>query len=89
MIPTLLGIMLITFIVTQFVPGGPVDRLVAEIEGHGRAGGEAVSSSSSYRGGTGLDSERLQTLKELYGFDKPPIERFVSMMWNYLRFDLW
>jgi microcin C transport system permease protein len=88
MIPTLLGIMLITFTVTQFVPGGPVDRMVAEIEGHGQAGFEAVSGRSSYRGGTGLDNARVSELKELYGFDKPPLQRFVAMLWDYLRFDL-
>ena len=88
MVPTLFGIMLVTFVVTQFVPGGPVDRLVAEIEGQGQASGESASGSSSYRGGTGLDEDRLEALKELYGFDKPPVQRFFSMMGNYLRFDL-
>jgi len=88
MIPTLFGIMLVTFVVTQFVPGGPVDRLVAEIEGQGQASGESASGSSSYRGSTGLDQERLEELKELYGFDKPPVQRFFAMMGNYLRFDL-
>ena len=88
MIPTLFGIMLLTFVVTQFVPGGPVDKLVAEIEGQGQAGSESASGSSSYRGGAGLDEQRLEELKELYGFDKPPIQRFLTMMHNYLRFDL-
>lgn len=34
MIPTRFGIMLMTFIVTQFVPGGPVEKLPAEMQGH-------------------------------------------------------
>ena len=38
MIPTLFGIMLVTFVVTQFVPGGPVERMLAEIEGHSTTG---------------------------------------------------
>ena len=38
MIPTLFGVMLITFVVTQFVPGGPVERMMAQIEGRGAAG---------------------------------------------------
>ena len=55
MIPTLFGVMLITFVITQFVPGGPVDKLIAEIEGHGRGGGEVGASvSSMYRGSSGL-----------------------------------
>ena len=88
MIPTLFGIMLITFTVTQFVPGGPVERMVAEIEGQGQAGAEAAPSASAYRGDMGLDQERLDSLKKLYGFDQPPLTRFLKMMGNYLRFDL-
>ncbi|KAF0187444.1 MAG: ABC-type uncharacterized transport system permease [Desulfobulbaceae bacterium] len=88
MIPTLFGVMLITFTVTQFVPGGPVERLVAQIEGHGKDGGEVGSGASSiYRGDSGLDQEKVDRLKKLYGFDRPPLERFVRMMKDYLVFD--
>jgi microcin C transport system permease protein len=88
MIPTLFGVMLITFLVTQFVPGGPVEKLMAEMGGHGKGGEDAVAASSSlYRGGSGLDPERVAKLKELYGFDRPPGERFITMMKNYLVFD--
>jgi microcin C transport system permease protein len=88
MIPTLFGVMLITFAVTQFVPGGPVERLVAQIEGHGKGGGEVGAvTSSMYRGDSGLDHEKVAKLKELYGFDKPPLERFLRMMKDYLLFD--
>jgi microcin C transport system permease protein len=86
MVPTLFGIMLITFVVTQFVPGGPVDQMIALLEGHGGPGSE-VAGSSMYRGATGLDAERLDELKRLYGFDRPPVERFLGMMADYLRFD--
>ena len=89
MVPTIFGIMLVTFTVTQFVPGGPVERLIAQIEGHGNGSGEVRMSTSSnlYQGSKGLDQERLEKLKTLYGFDKPPVERFFSMMRNYLVFD--
>lgn len=89
MIPTLFGIMLITFIVTQFVPGGPVERMLAEIEGHSPGGGEVriTKSSDLYQGSRGLDEERVKKLKALYGFDKPPHIRFLAMMKNYLVFD--
>lgn len=88
MIPTLVGVMMITFTVTQFVPGGPVERLVAQIEGHGKGGGEVGAvTSSMYRGDSGLDQEKVDRLKELYGFNKPPIERFLHMMKDYLFFD--
>ncbi|HSO09912.1 MAG TPA: microcin ABC transporter permease, partial [Desulfoprunum sp.] len=88
MIPTLVGVMLVTFVVTQFVPGGPVERLIAEMEGHGKGGETAVVATSSlYRGGSGLDQERMVKLQQLYGFDKPPAQRFLLMMKNYLVFD--
>jgi microcin C transport system permease protein len=90
MIPTLFGIMLVTFIVTQFVPGGPVERLMAEIEGHAKTGGGEVrirTENAIYQGAQGLDSDRLAKIRKLYGFDRPPAERFLIMMKNYLRFD--
>ncbi|OGR00663.1 MAG: microcin ABC transporter permease [Deltaproteobacteria bacterium RIFOXYD12_FULL_50_9] len=91
MIPTIFGIMLVTFIVTQFVPGGPVERLLAQMQGNTGAGGGEVRmsnpTSNFYQGGKGLDEERRAKLKTLYGFDKPPLERFVVMLKNYLVFD--
>ncbi|MFH2122604.1 MAG: ABC transporter permease subunit [Pseudomonadota bacterium] len=88
MIPTLFGVMLITFTVTQFVPGGPVERLVAQIEGHGGGASEVGAvTSSMYRGDSGLDQQKVAKLKQLYGFDKPPLERFLAMMKDYLVFD--
>jgi len=86
MVPTLIGVMLITFTVTQFVPGGPIERMMAEIEGQSRLG-EAKSGNTLYQGDQGLDQDRVEQLKKLYGFDKPPVERFVEMMKNYLVFD--
>lgn len=86
MIPTLFGVMLLTFAVTQFVPGGPVEQLLSEMEGLSK-GGEIAGGSSLYQGDSGLDADRVQKLKELYGFDKPPLTRFITMMKNYLVFD--
>ncbi len=87
MIPTLFGVMLITFTVTQFVPGGPVEKIMAQIEGHGAAGEAASGGAGLYQGTEGLDEERVEQLRKLYGFDKPPIQRFFSMMGSYLVFD--
>lgn len=92
MIPTLFGVMAVTFLVIQFVPGGPVERMVSLLEnGHNLGGGEVAASTSvqtgSYRGSKGLDPEQVAQLRRLYGFDKPPMERFIAMMGNYLRFD--
>lgn len=91
MIPTLLGVMLVTFIVTQFVPGGPVEQLILQLQhdAGSKQGGEASGSSQRlYRGNAGLDQEKLNELKALYGFDKPAHERFINMIINYAQFDL-
>ncbi len=87
MIPTLFGVMLVTFVITQFVPGGPVERMITMLEN--QAGGEAGSGGGAglYRGNRGLDDQRLEQLKKLYGFDQPPLIRFLRMMRSYLVFD--
>ncbi len=87
MIPTLFGVMLITFTITQFVPGGPVEQLVAQLTGTDKMTEVGSTSSGLYRGAEGLDKERLEEIKALYGFDKPPTQRFFEMMKNYLFFD--
>ncbi len=88
MIPTLFGIMLITFVITQFVPGGPVEQLVSQLTGGDQAMEAGSTSTNIYRGADGIDEERLAEIKAMYGFDKPAIERFYIMMKNYITFDL-
>ena len=87
MIPTLFGVMLITFAVTQFVPGGPVEQLVSQLEGKSGTGEASAGTSGLYRGAHGLDPEQIAEINALYGFDKPVHERFISMMKNYLTFE--
>lgn len=88
MIPTLFGILLLTFVVIQFVPGGPVEMLIAKMQSHSEQAEVSVQPVQSvYRGGSGLDDARLSELQALYGFDKPALQRFGEMVWNYLRFD--
>ncbi len=87
MIPTLFGVMLITFSITQFVPGGPVEQLVAQLTGQDQMTEAGSTASELYRGAEGIDKQRLDEIKALYGFDKPASERFISMMTNYLTFD--
>ena len=91
MIPTLFGILLITFVVIQFVPGGPVEQMVAQFQGF-EAGGEGGAgpgaAAGGYRGRQGVDAVRLEEIKKLYGFDKPAPERFVQMIGQFARFDL-
>jgi len=94
MIPTLFGILLITFVVIQFVPGGPVEQMVAQLQGRDAAGGEvgaraaAAPGLGGYRGRQGVDAAKIEEIKRLYGFDKPAHERFVQMLGQFARFDL-
>ncbi|WP_028754421.1 microcin C ABC transporter permease YejB [Rhizobium leucaenae] len=100
MIPTIIGIMAISFTIVQFAPGGPVEQVIAQLTGqadnaNGRlSGGTDVlgqqsvdDSNSKYRGAQGLDPELIAKLDKQFGFDKPPLERFGQMMWNYIRFN--
>lgn len=94
-IPTLLGIMIVNFALIQFVPGGPIEQIIAQMEGGGDvfesfsgSGGELVNSGGSdYVGARGLPPGFIAELEKEFGFDKPPLERFLGMMWNYVRFD--
>jgi microcin C transport system permease protein len=97
MIPTIVGIMGISFLVVQFAPGGPVEQVIAQIQGSDsgdRLGGSSDfqqlggGEESRYRGAQGLDPELIERLEKQFGFDKPPLTRFLEMMWNYARFDL-
>jgi microcin C transport system permease protein len=88
MIPTLLGILLLTFAVIQFVPGGPVEQMVAQLQGRDTGGEGAAASGAGYRGRQGVDAARIAEIRVLYGFDKPAPERFWQMLGQYARFDL-
>ena len=55
MLPTLLGVLLLTFVVIQFVPGGPVEQYLAEAKAG--AGGVAEGGGLSYRGAQLLISQ--------------------------------
>jgi len=79
MVPTLLGALTITFIVIQFVPGGPIEQLLAEA----RTGG-----GGSYKARGDTTEKQLLEMKKLYGFDKPAHERYFDMLKNFATFNL-
>jgi microcin C transport system permease protein len=96
MVPTLFGILLVSFILVQFAPGGPVERVLAQLQGNdtnasNRIGGESASlasgAESSYRGAQGLDPKFIKELEAQFGFDKPAPERFLKMIKDYISFD--
>ena len=88
MVPTLLGVLMLTFVVIQFVPGGPVEQMVSQLQGRDGGGEGAAASGAGYRGGQGVDAARIEEIKQLYGFDKPAPERFWQMVQQFARFDL-
>ncbi len=97
MIPTLLGALLITFTITQFVPGGPIEQLIAKLERPGdldnklNGGSETAQVSAGkggiYQGARGIDPDTIKKWNKQFGFDKPAPQRFAEMVWNYARFD--
>ena len=82
MLPTLLGVLTLTFVVIQFVPGGPIDQIMAEVRMGG--GGEG----NAYKAGRDSDAKQIAELKKLYGFDKPAHVRYVEMLSNFAQFNL-
>src|SRR5882724_4562587 len=107
LVPTLLGIMLLNFVIINAAPGGPVEQVLARIKGTavdptariaGGQGGEvaaararsaqtSASGAGKYHGSSGIDPAFIAELEKQFGFDKPAPERFVRMVWNFLRFD--
>ena len=97
-VPTLLGILLINFIIVQAAPGGPVEQMIAKLEGFDAAsggatarvsggGGEVSVAGSNYRGAQGLDPELVAEIEKMYGFDKSAPERFWLMLKSYAQLD--
>ena len=102
-VPTLLGILLLNFAIIQAAPGGPVERMVGQLRGLDTSTGSQFAGSSadfagssnastggsdSYRGSQGLPPELIERIEKMYGFDKPPTERFWLMLSNYATFEL-
>ncbi len=101
-IPTLIGIMTVNFIIIQIAPGGPVEQMIAKLQGEAvsaterlSGGGEDVKGqkkavsekTSKYRGAQGLAPELVEEIEQMYGFDKPVHVRFFNMMLDYATFD--
>src|SRR6201981_871214 len=98
-IPTLFAIMVVNFVIVQAAPGGPVEQMISKLKGTTVSATERVSGGAGelktkagatdtrYRGARGLDPSLIKELEKQYGFDKPPLERFILMMRNYITFD--
>ncbi|NKC32109.1 ABC transporter permease subunit [Falsiroseomonas selenitidurans] len=97
--PTLLAIVALNFAVAQMAPGGPVEHLLATLQGEvqdaaersqGAAALEGPSAESAlrYRGSEGMDPRLVAEIERQFGFDRPAHERFLLMLGRLLRFDL-
>ena len=95
-VPTLVGIMCINFFLVQFVPGGPIEQIISDLEKNSSfldsigGGSQEVRTSDgleSYKGSVGLPKDFIDELEAQFGFDKPLLERFFSMMYDYITFD--
>jgi microcin C transport system permease protein len=103
MIPTLFGILVLNFVIVQAAPGGPVERMIAHLtditsqdatarltggsSDFAAKGDVKIGVDSAYRGARGLDPELVARIEKMYGFDKPPLERFTKMLGDYAHFD--
>jgi len=95
-VPTLIGIMCINFLLVQFVPGGPVEQIISDLEKNSSfldsigGGAQEIKTSDGtgpYKGSVGLPKDFIDELEAQFGFDKPLWERFFSMMYDYITFD--
>ena len=73
--PTLLGVTLLVFTITRFVPGGPMERALQEAQKATEGGG-----SGSGQIGGGMSEEQVEELEEEYGFDKPILQAYLQWL---------
>ncbi len=88
LIPTLIGIISISFIIIQIVPGGPVEQYLASLK---TLSGESSATSVNkiaLNYGQGMDVEQIEQIKKIYGFDKPILQRYFETINNFLHFNL-
>lgn len=83
-IPTFLGITVLVFGLTRLVPGGPVERMLAEAQ----LASESAAPSTDSFGSQSLDEDQIAQLKAYYGFDKPILQSYFEWLWKVLQLDL-
>lgn len=83
-IPTFLGITLVTFLILQFVPGGPLEMAIMQMRTGGQQGSEQGNKGTTQS----IPQEAIEELKKFYGFDKPIYERYIIWVGNLVQFDL-
>jgi len=87
-IPTFLGITMAVFVITHFVPGGPVERQIMAYKMAIAREGGAAGATSAFGGQTELPPDAIEQLQKFYGFDKPVHIRYLLWLRNVLKLDL-
>ena len=87
-IPTFIGITLMVFAITRFVPGGPIERMIAQAQQFQVEGGGGGSAAAAGVQRQPLSDEQIAFLKQYYGFDKPLLNSYVSWLGKVLQGDL-
>jgi len=86
-IPTLLGITLVSFVIVHMVPGGPIEQAIWQIRMGGAAGGEGGAAVGGNAGGSFLTREAIEQMRKDYGFDKPIVTRYLLWLWRLAHLD--
>ena len=87
-IPTFIGITIMVFAITRFVPGGPIERIIAQARQMGTLEGTGTTGSSAGMQTQPLSEEQIEALKKYYGFDKPILVSYFAWLGKVLRGDL-
>ena len=85
-VPTFIGITLLSFVIMHIVPGGPIEQAIQQIRMGGQMG-ESGSSGGDFISST-LTNDAIEQMRKDYGFDKPILIRYIQWLWNVLRLDL-
>lgn len=85
-IPTLIGITLVSFLIMQMVPGGPVEQALQRMKMAAQTEGGPGFGSGALQ--TAVTSAELENIKKYYGFDQPVLTRYFRWLKNLLRLDL-
>jgi microcin C transport system permease protein len=75
MIPTLIGITILSFVIINLAPGSPIEQRLQALRGGG-SHGAGEGGGSRLEGGSGVSEEVVEALRKQYGFDKPILVRY-------------
>ncbi len=84
-VPTFLGITILVFTITRLVPGGPIERIIAQAQQMQVLSGTGIGAENQSQP---LSEDQIQELRAYYGFDKPILISYFSWMGKVLKGDL-